>query len=228
MTWTDRVFPLDQGHVGIRIGVFIALLVGGFVSFIIIMPAILSLFDMFGLPELCITVVGGIAISLGIAVLAEKVLQRVWPSGRWLRLNSGQLTLLDRDTERAVIEWAERVNILSWRITNRKERPWAPKGWHCMACRLLQNEQTIIFYAFVRPADARALPQWMAFEELMSAKTSSQKEEAAQLKQIGEQHQLRAAEKERWDHGVELTASDFAELLTEIHQRIPDWLPRKN
>jgi hypothetical protein len=210
---TNSRFMLDPTHLGVRL-VVLATIAITFLLFISgVASAITRFFGLIGF----LAVITQIALSLGAAFgfswLLERFLKRAWPSGKWLSVTSNRLTLEQPQTDTITIELSDRTNILKWYFVIREGRAWAPKGWYCVACKLSQDENVIIPYAFMKPADASALAGWAGFEELMSRKNASDRDQSKALKQFSEQGQLRTAEKERWNNGVEMSPEDFAQVL---------------
>lgn len=223
MTVNGKTYTLDSSHMGIRVAVLLTVFVGSILAYFVIVSPILRLFNTESLPVFCISTGASLVIGMGMAWAAERGLRRIWPSGVWLRIEDERLATGDRGGERAAIRWSDRINILSWYFEIHTRRAPVPKGWYCMACHLLQDEQAISVYTFIKPVIAEELPQWPAFERLISQKRAAKRGEADLLNRISEQGQLRAAEQERWMTGREMQPDDFATLLAELDKRISHW-----
>ncbi|HEC23322.1 MAG TPA: hypothetical protein ENI95_10445 [Chloroflexi bacterium] len=219
------VYRVDAGHLGVRVAVLLTMVLGSWLGLFVVMPAILSLLSLTGLPELCVSIVGGVGLGVLLSWLVERLLRRIWPSGRWLEVDDQQITLHERSGETVSINWQGRINVLSWYFVIRRGRALAPRGWYCLACRLNQEENIITPYTFVKPSVAETLPQWAAFEELISRKYAPRRGQEYQLKKVAEQGQLRNAEKDRWDEGAELLPEDFFALVAMLDARVSDWPP---
>lgn len=223
---SNTTYRVDPIHSGIRLAVLTIMLIGVGLGIMVIMPALANLLGLTELPRLLLTVPGGIAFGIGLGWIAERGLRAAWPSGRWLKVGTEDITLQERSGEMVSLKWANRINVLSWHFVVRGGRSWVPKGWYCVACRLTQDDRMIAPYAFVKPTDAQAMAQWHAFPELISRKHAPKAGKDYQLRQIGEQGPLRAAEKDRWSDGAEMQPDDFAALVAEIDRRLPDWPPK--
>lgn len=219
----ETVFSLDRNHGGIRLVVLLAMFASGVLGLFVLMPAIVSVLRLGGLADVCTTVVGALLLGVGASWLVERLLLRVWPSGRWLTVNDHHLELRRRSDEPVAIAWDDRINVMAWYFVVSRGRTWVPKGWFCLACRLHQDDLIITPYTFMKPEDAQGLPQWRAFEQLVSRKQAPKRGEEHLLKKVTEQGQLRAAEKDRWEDGVEMTPEDFIRFVALVDARVPDW-----
>jgi hypothetical protein len=219
----EQRYPLDANHVGLRLTVLLTMIVSAALGLFVIMPTALNLLPLTGLPELCLTGVGTLLIGVGVSWGVETALRSIWPSGRVLVMNGETLALRQRGGESAAVEWARRMNVLAWYFIIRRGRTWVPRGWYCAAFRLTQDETVITLYAFIKPEVASQMPQWPAFEELISRKQAPRRGDEHLLAKVGEQAQLRGAERDRWDDGAEMRAEDFAAFVAEIDARVPDW-----
>jgi hypothetical protein len=220
------IFPLDRNHVGIRLLVLVTMFGSAIIGLFIIMPTLTNLIGITALPQLCTTVTGALALGVGASWAIENLLLKVWPSGRWLVLDN-QHVELRKGKQPISIRWADRVNVMAWYFVINRGRTWVPKGWYCLAIRLSQNDQIMTPYTFVKPEEAQKLKQWPAFEMLVSRKQAPKRGEEHLLKKVTEQGQLRDAEKDRWQDGVEMTAQDFFALLETVDHNVATWPDRK-
>ncbi len=218
-----QTYHLDPNHVGLRLAVLFAMIVSAGLGMFVIMPAALHVLPFTGVPELCFTVVGTLLIGIGASWAVETALRSIWPSGRVLEVEGNAVTLRRPSAEAVTIDLGSRTNVLAWYFVIRRGRTWVPRGWYCVACCLTQDERVIIPYSFVKPDIARAMPQWSAFEELISRKQAPRPGEEHLLKKVGEQGQIRAAERDRWEDGVEMRVEDFAAFVALLDARMPDW-----
>jgi hypothetical protein len=219
-TRTEDIYRLDRNHLGVRLIVMFAMLGSGVVGLFVVMPLITNVLDLTGLPELCVTVIGVLVIGVGLSWGIEAALRELWPSGSYLVADDSRIELRARRAEPSILNWDERINLSTWYFPISRGRSWVPKGWYCVACRLHQDEKIITPYAFFKPEEARKLPEWDTFELLVSQKSAPKRGDEHLLKKFGEQSQLRSAEKERWDSGVEMSARDFVSLMQRIDKNL--------
>ena len=172
-----------------------------------------------------------VVLGVGVGGAAEAILKRTWGSGRLLRLDEGGLTVEQKGKQPERIEWTKRVNVLRWRYPllgyprgGRERR--IPAGRVMLACRLLQDDCSVIVHCYLRPKWARGLPEYARFTELNMADMYSasflrrlrrpQRPSIARSLLAGRNGQLWVAEKERWTTGFELEPYDFATLLDAL------------
>jgi hypothetical protein len=218
-----RIYAVDRYHAGIRLAVLVALFAGlGFGSFAIV-PIVTTAIGLTQIPPLCLNLLGGVLIGAGIAWLTEQVLLKAWPSGRKLIVNSDYVEIGSNSANPVRIAWNLPVSAIAWRFVVPKSRTFVPKGWLCLSCRLSQNDQTITLYTFSNPSEAQKLPQWTAFEHLISQKDGAGPGSEHLSAIIAEQGQLRAAERDRWEFGAELSRADFFEFISTVDSRVENW-----
>ncbi len=214
-------YKVDANHGGIRLVVLVILVGGSVLGFVAVSNLVETL--TVGPGEICLTVPGGLALGVTMAWVAERVLRVVWPSGRWIEVFPDRVTLHERSGEPVSIYTDKWVNVLSWHFVIRQRRVSVPRGWCCVALRMLQDENLIAPYAFVKPSVAESIPQWHAFEELISRKHAPKRGREHELKLISEQGHLRTAEKDRWNNGAEMQPADFIALVAELDARLASW-----
>jgi hypothetical protein len=231
----------DKEHRGIEIAVPIIILVFGVLSYLVIDSLILNpLLDNTGvgsfrpLLRLVLAVVLGALVGAG----AEVLLKRVWHSGRLLRLGSDGMTVVYKKKPDEFIDWDKRVNILCWRYALRgyprggRERR-VPAGYELMACRLLQDETSLIVHSYLSSKQAQQIARHERFTNLNMASLYS----GGLLKRIarperpslgadqlsGQQGQVWVAEKKRWADSFELDPDDFAVFVRALdaHDVLP-------
>jgi hypothetical protein len=217
----EVTYRLDSNHVGIRLVVVLVLFVLSMLGAFVIMPAIFKAFNANTPPMFCISGVAGLALGLGGAWGVEYGLRKIWPSGRWVKVNDRGLVLGDRRGDETQVSWSERVDVLSWHFLISQRRSPVPKGWYCLACQLREDEQTIALYAFLKPSVAEALPQLSAFEALHPLPPPRQGQDPRDI--VDEQKELRAAEMNRWDDGGEMEPDDFVALVEALDARLAQW-----
>ncbi len=217
------MYRVDRNHLGVRLVVMVAMLSSIVIGLFVVMPLITDIMQLTGLLELCVTVIGVLLIGVGLSWGVEAGLREIWPSGRYLVADNSHIELRSRRVDPSVLNWNERINVQAWHFAIQRGRSWVPKGWYCVACRLNQDEIVITPYAFFKPEAARQLPSWDSFELLVSKKSAPKRGDEHLLKKFAEQSQLRSAEKDRWDSGVEMSARDFMSLMQQVVQHVPDW-----
>jgi hypothetical protein len=218
----ERTIPIDVEHTGVRLAVPV-LTVSGFLAGYFVTSWLFR-----SAPEE--TPVGCMAVSVGIvvavlsAVLADRYLKRVWPSGRTLTLSSEGLHLRDQRRKRNAetrIDWNQRINLVAWRFTVARGSARIPKGWIMLAMKLLQDDSQLIFYTFVPAKEVGTLPTYHVFTPLAS-RTAIEKG-ALSLREASEQRRLLKAEDERWQDGAEIDRRDFIALLEIFNQHARNW-----
>lgn len=227
MSPQETILHADREHRGIEIVVPLIILVAGVLVYLVIDDLVLN-------PLLSDTGVGGfrpllrlvLAVVLGalVGAGAEVLLKRFWRSGRLLCIRPDGLTAVDKEKPSEFIDWDRRVNVLCWRYGLRgyprggRERR-VPPDHHLMACRLLQDETSMIVHSYLSLKQAQLVPRYERFVSLNMASLYS----GGLLKRMGrperpvlsaeqlsgQQGQVWVAEKKRWLDGFELDADDF-------------------
>lgn len=216
----QTVYRVDPNHSRLRLAVMASMALG-FLLGAVVLPLLTRGLSAGGVPVL-LAIVIGIVLAAVFAALAERLLQRVWPSGRTLTVTSEAVVLRDTDGAETVVRWAAGLDVTAWAFIIATRRAWVPKGWLCVALRLRQDETTLILYAFMKPEAARELPGWRRFEELIPRR---QREEAGE-DVFASQEGLRLAEEERWWVGFEMLPEDFAGVAAAVAQHVPGWSER--
>jgi hypothetical protein len=171
---------------------------------------------------LCLMLPIDLAVLLGAGTLIERMLKRALPSQRTGRLSDEAVALDDarrNPPDVRKIYWDRLVNVNAWYFVI-KRRTRVPKGWYCMAVHLLQDDTELIFYTFMSPKDAEALPTYSQFVRLRPRKET---ETQTDLRQIATQRRLLKLEDARWMDGAEIGADDFRALLAHIEARAAVW-----
>jgi hypothetical protein len=224
LTDTKSIYPADSYHAGLRLAIVGSMLAGFVLGALAIVPWLAKLLQVDVTSLFCFRVIGGLVTGAGIGWLVENYLYRIWPSGREIEIDAQGLTLREPSGENQSVAWDKHVNILAWQFKI-KQRAWVPKGWYCLSCQLVQDDQTIIFYTFIKPGLAEKLPQWEAFKALVSPKDTTQKAQEHNLADSPQQVRLRGVEQERWLDGAELQPKDFTTLIQQLDSHLSNWPP---
>jgi hypothetical protein len=217
------VYKVDRTHMGIRVSVLLIFLVGLVAGFSAAANLLANLPNFDSLLRGALIAAGSIGMAMGCGSLGERFLTERWPSGRSLHITDEGIMLYEKSDETRAIRWANKINILSWRFVIRKGRAWVSKGSYCVACQIRQDDAMIIPYSFIKPSDATEFPGWSAFVEVLPRKSTPKQDQEAALSEIGRQAQLRYAEQDRWQSGVEMMPADFVQMITELQRRVPEW-----
>ncbi|MEP7288568.1 MAG: hypothetical protein ABI947_22680 [Chloroflexota bacterium] len=218
----DRVLPVDVDHGGIRLALP-ALTVLGFVVGYTIILLLLTALQVEGSSG-CLAFVGGLMIALLTLTAGDRVLKRLWPSGRRLVLESGGLQLEDKRRGRqqaTQMQWNQRINALGWRFKVSRGSARVPKGWLMLSLQLLQDDAELIVYTFMPEKEAATLPIYQEFTALVPRKQLES--EQLPLRERGEQRRLLKVEQQRWQDGAEIRREDFVILIETLLPHVPDW-----
>jgi len=213
-----KQFPVDALHAGIRVAVTVAFFGTAAVA-IFVVPAIAIALKLTGILSVLFFVGGVSAISIGGALLVDRTLRKIWPSGRWLKVEQGALVYHDKDGAETVVALNPKARMIVWHFVIQQNRTWVPRGWYCVACQLAQGETQLTPYAFLKPEQAAMLPRWRAFQEVIPRKDLVRRDAELPDDQI----RLRLAERTRWESGIELFADDFHELVVALDQSLDVW-----
>jgi len=164
--------------------------------------------------DVLVLIAGGYAI--------ERVLKRLLPSRRAAALSDDALVVTDarRSPPQVTrIEWDRTVNVAAWRFAV-KRRARVPKGWYCMALRLLQDEQEATFYTFMPPEESE---HSLGADEFVRLRSRQEVESGADLSAVAQQRRLLKLEDARWTDGAEISREDFHALLAALQRHVPGW-----
>ncbi len=230
----QKVLYADREHSGIQLTVPLIILAAFVAVYLLADPLLLRRLPLEGefldyLPV--IRIVLSIIIGLAIGGLVEALLQRVWRSGRQLRVDATRLSAEEREKSPQMIQWDRRVNLLLWKYPLRgyarggRERR-VPASHSLFACRLLQDEDVIVAHSYLSPRQQADLIKSADFIELdiqqLRRPGTSKRINPLERPRIpaalltGKNGQLWAAEKERWQAGFELDPADYAILMGEL------------
>lgn len=219
---SDLVLRVDQEHLSIRF--LVPILTIGFTVFVHVVGITVldALLASEGASALCIMLPLDVLALLVGGYLIERLLKRVMPSRRFLEVSHETIILTDgRKTPPRIqrLSWDGTINVAAWRFPVRR-RTRIPKGWYCMAIRLLQDEEEIIFYTFMPPDEAEAVPSYDAFVRLRPRKETTSNTD---LSGVAQQRRLLKLEDARWEGGAELERDDFNKVLRRMEQHISGW-----
>lgn len=202
---TMQHLGVDAEHLGIR--VFVPLMAIAVLLIVLFAgPSLLESLNLYSSTVSLLLIPGAIAAAVATAYGSDRLLKRIWPSGRVLMLDERHLVLKDRRLPTTVIRLDARVNLLTWRfVVARRGR--VPKGHLCLSIQVLQDDQEITVYTFCDPKKTNAVEELDAFTLLASRKMMN--DERLSLRVAGEQRRLLQAEDTRWHHGAELLPEDF-------------------
>lgn len=218
----SRVFPVDMDHQGIRLALP-ALMVVGLIGGYFLSSWLLNLIN----PDLalgCFPVIGGVIVALGISALGDRVLKRLWPSGRTVTLDETGFEVHDNRRNKPPtvrVNWSQRVNIQTWRFTVKRGSARVPKGWLMLGLQALQDDALVTVYTFAPEKEIQDNPNFKLFMPL--APKAQLESNDFPLREKIEQRRLHKAEEERWQDGAELRRQDFLQLVEVVRQRVPDW-----
>jgi hypothetical protein len=198
------------------------MLAGFILGALLIVPWLAKLLRVEVTSLFCFRMIGGLAVGAGIGWVVEMYLFRLWPSGREVEINDNGLTLREPSGKSQSVDWDKHVNTLAWQFKI-KQRAWVPKGWYCLSCQLAQDDQDIILYTFIKPRSAEKLPQWQAFEPLISEKHITRATPQQNPADPSRQTRLHSLEQDRWMNGAELQPDDFVALIQQIDSHLPNW-----
>lgn len=208
------IITVDEEHAGIRLA--IPLLTVG--TFILLYAILNSLQYPDTLPAGCIVVVGSLIGAVAAAFIADKVLKRVWRSGRTLTLAPDALTLARRGTTEAKIVFPEPINALAWKFTVNRGSARVPRGWSMLSTKLSQGDTEenppLVLYTFVSPVQLAQFPDATQFTALVPR--AEVESGTLGLRETGLQRLLLASEDERYRIGAEIRPSDLQRVLAAV------------
>ena len=232
------VIQADKEHGGIQFTIPLIMLVAGILGYLAVDSWLLipwlggGDYDSFR-PFLRIV----LSIILGVVIggVAESVMKRTWTSGRQVQVDAAGLTIEDKDLPPARIDWDKRVNLIRWKYPLRgyprggRERR-VPGSYHLLACRLLQDDNTVVAYCFASSKETDQVPGYSGFVSINMAELYG-KGSLGRFSQpvrptvpahllSGRQGQVWAAEKQRWANGFELEPDDFIALVAAVERHV--------
>ena len=216
---TEAIYPVDNNHGGVRLVAFLAMIGGFLIAVFGVPPMIRSIAT--DVPPALLAMVIGFFLAVGLAWLSERVLRRIWPSGRILKLDDHVVAVRELNGAQTALNWNAPIHVSSWFFVIRSRRAWIPKGWYCVALRIQQGDDSITPYTFLKPEIAHTLPAWEEFEQLVPRpKHRQSSHDTSHIKLLEAQADLRIAEGERWQYGCEMEPQHFAELVSAVRERV--------
>jgi hypothetical protein len=225
---SESEYRVDATHRGVRLVVVVVMMIGVLLG-LLIMPTVERSLGLKDVAAACLRGIVALALGIGLASGAERLLQRVWPSGRSLHVDQHKIMLRQRQAADVVVEWDEPIQALAWHFKVGTRRALVPRGWHCLACRLAQGDAAITLYTFMPLHQATSLDIWPAFDELAAPRRRilAGRELQHPLSESPYMAQLHMAERERWQDGAELQPPDFQEVVENIATRVEGWPPER-
>lgn len=223
----------DPEHAGIRL-LLMPLLITGFLVGYSLLRVVLAWIIPGSEFLTAIACVGGLPLGLGLAYVGENLLKRFWRSGRAVVIENAGISLQHHNQTVRRFQPQANLNLVKWAFPlsayprgGRERR--APRQWLCLACQLRQEEARLVAHTFLPPKEAHDLIQTYGFHtidpaDVYDTSLSGRLTQPATRPSIpaavlaGKEGAYWAAERQRWQEGVELTPADFATLMAHIHQ----------
>lgn len=216
----ETSYRVDHNHSGLRLTVLLSIVLG-FIGGAFAAPPLVRAWAGADHTSLLVPLFGGTLVAAIMAWAVEKILKRVWPSGREIHLSADSLVLQEPRAADVELTQAKGISVQGWAFAITNRRAWVPKGWYCVALRASEGEGSITAYTFLNPDRAAGLPGWPAsFIQLLSR---SELEDAPDIYES--QAPLRSAEEERWWVGAEMLPAEFEALVAWLAARVPHWPP---
>lgn len=211
---------VDSEHIGIRTILPILAFVG-FIGGILLGRVVAQMIDR-ALSPTCISATLALIGMIGMIQLGDHILKRLWTSGRYIDVDDSQITLVDsrrKTTEQTSINWHHPFQVQAWHFVVPTRKSRVPKGWYCVAVRLVQGHQEFIVYSFLKPEEA--LQQITSFHEWFTE--LKPKRERTQLASVdprwaAQQERYRRLETQRWQDGAEVDSTSFYRLMHYIQR----------
>lgn len=231
------VLHADQEHNGIRLLVLISLAFSIWLGFALI-RAIVSAVAPDSEYILLLSCFGAIPLALPLVWATERALKRVWPSGRYLKMDAEGLTVTDARSSQYRLDWSDEIAQMNWFFRlggyhrGGRERRVSAK-WLCFCSQLQQGEHKLIAFAFIPPRKAAALLNESSdipvFHEIFPGEVydNSLRTRMGPPSRPNLSTKILAspdgrywlAERRRWAEGFELAAEDFERFLSETGAR---------
>ena len=225
------ILPADPEHTGLRLAVPLILFVSYWLAYLLVSAGLRRAFPEWG-SVVFLSCLGALPISLLVAGVGEAVLKRVWPSGREVIVRRESLLLRRPDQPDKTVELDERTDQIWWTFPlgdyprGGRERRVPGDHW-CVAGQLQQNGKRLVCFCFVPRTTVRAWSHRYELRELDPAEvyeTSFRARMGAPVRPelpsdvvAGQNGRHWLAERNRWEEGVELSATDFEILLQVVH-----------
>jgi len=216
-----HLFHIDAEHIGIRI-VIPLVLVGAFILLFIAFSSAFTT-SVEGGSLNCFAMILAAFAAVGVATVADRLLKRVWRSGRAVTLDVDELRFSDKRKGAGGdlrIALHRRVNLLAWRFTVKRGSARVPRNWIMLGCQIAQDDTQLTLFTFAPSKEADA-PRYANFVQLILRSVLEKGD--VPLREATKQRRLLRAEDERWMLGYELHSEDFATLLDTLAQHDPSW-----
>lgn len=211
--------PIDTEHLGVRIVIPLMALAGIIGGFILGRVVAVALDESIG--TLCFSL-GFAVVGMGVMLqLGERFVKPNWSSGRHIELQPDQLIVIDRRPSQEkdiTFNWRAELDTIAyfWEVDTGKSR--VRKGWYCVAVQLRQDEQQAVFYTFLSPEDAAAIPRFHEWFVRLLPKKNREDLIKVDPREAARQERYRKIESYRWFDGAELESSHFAALMHFVSQ----------
>ena len=228
-----RPIQVDVEHIGIRVAIPVAIIASAVLLYGWLSTAWPTFLNGVGVDDEAIGGTSAILLTLIgallIGALADRLLKRVWPSGKVLQIDASRIALLDRRSQTvALLRRDLRLNVRTWRFMIRRSTPRAPRGWYMVACRFMQDEATMVVYTFMPARKFESLPLAHTCQELEQppdrlTQMEKRQVKAQLLRERAEQRYISELETERASVGAELRPADFASFVNTLAAEVPGW-----
>ena len=225
------ILPADPEHRGLRFAVPLILILSFWLTYLLVSALLRRAFPEWG-SVVFLSCLGALPISLLVAGVGESVLKRVWPSGREVIVRPDSVILRRPDRPDKRVELDDHLFQLWWAFPlgdyprGGRERRVSGDHW-CVAGQLQQNGERLVCFCFVPRATAQTWSHDYDLRELNPEEvydTSFRARLGAPVRPelpsdviAGDSGRHWLAERNRWEEGVELGASDFEILLQVVH-----------
>ncbi|VAW31288.1 hypothetical protein MNBD_CHLOROFLEXI01-4470 [hydrothermal vent metagenome] len=236
----STVLHADQEHSGLRTAVFGLLFVTLLLAYFGI-RAIIGALNPRDMPDFTFIMAcgGSFPIALGTVWLAEKVMKRHWPSGRFVILTSDgvqvqtkeeQPVQLNRVNEMEVLFWT--FDLSGWQRGGHERR--VPRSWICLAAQISSGKNQAVVYTYSPKNKAQELmdtndgqlnfheifPRELYDNSVRSRLSGPSRPELPAAVLTGKSGQYWLAERRRWQEGFELPLIEFEQFLSHIQAKL--------
>lgn len=228
------IFAGDHEHVGIRL-LSVPLLILGVAIAYFLLRLILAQFSGDASLMTVVSCAGAIPIGLSLAHAGEQIARRGWPSGRQLIVGRSHFVLEDRGTSLVTLDLTRPIDVTRWRFAlqgyprgGRERR--IPGGWSCFGCQYRQDTDSIVVFAFASPRESERIAQGSQYHQINPkevydtsyvGKTTQPMVRPRLSPDVlaGNDGIYWAAERQRWESGLELTIADFEAAQAVVASR---------
>ncbi|NDJ84734.1 MAG: hypothetical protein GYB66_02505 [Chloroflexi bacterium] len=209
---------VDPEHIGIRtmMPILAAIgLIGGYV----LGDVVTGLIDE-TVGSLCTSIALALIGLVALTQFGERVIKPRWSSGRRLFVDRAYLTMRDKRRKPATettMPW-QAIKAQAWYFTVPTRKSRVPKGWFCTAVRLVQDDDELILYAFLKPEIAQEMPGFERWFTRLRDKKERETLANTDTRAASQQERYRRLEGKRWNDGAELTGEDFVAVMELVDQ----------